>query len=149
MNLTASHATRLHPSSLRLSWRSHRLFWSAVVLPTLAAIVYFGFIAADVYISESRFVVRSPERQTASPLGMLLKGQSAAEAFPGVVLNSTTVPPLIVGAVVSFVVGLVCLRWLIAFVVQRSLRSFIIYLVVMAGLTLAWQFFAPGLFVAA
>ena len=82
-------------------------------------------------------------------MGMLLKGQSAAEAFPGVVLNSTTIPPLIVGAVVSFLVGLVCLRWLIAFVVQRSLRSFIVYLVVMAGLTLAWQFFAPGLFVTA
>ena len=74
MNLTASLSTRLHPSSLRQSWRSHRLFWSTVVLPTLAAIVYFGFIAADVYISESRFVVRSPERSTASPLGMLLKG---------------------------------------------------------------------------
>lgn len=45
-----------------------------VILPTLAAIFYYGFIAADVYISESRFVVRSPERQTASPLGVLLKG---------------------------------------------------------------------------
>jgi undecaprenyl pyrophosphate phosphatase UppP len=56
---------------------------------------------------------------------------------------------LIVGAVVSFLVGLRCLRWLIAFVVQRSLNSFIIYLVVMAVLTLLWQFFAPGLFVTA
>ncbi len=36
--------------------------------------IYFGLIASDVYISESRFVVRSPERQTGSPLGMLLKG---------------------------------------------------------------------------
>ncbi len=45
-----------------------------VILPTLVAIFYYGFIAADVYISESRFVVRSPERQTASPLGVLLKG---------------------------------------------------------------------------
>ena len=60
-----------------------------------------------------------------------------------------SVPPLIVGAGVSFLVGLVCLRWLIAFVVQRSLKSFILYLVVMALLTLAWQFFAPGLFVTA
>lgn len=71
---TASVAMRLHPSSLYKYWRSHRLFWVTVVLPTLAAIVYFGFIAADVYISESRFVVRSPERYTASPLGVLLKG---------------------------------------------------------------------------
>lgn len=74
MNFIAPLAARLHPSNLRQSWTTHRLFWLTVVLPTLAAIVYFGFIAADIYISESRFVVRSPERQTASPLGMLLKG---------------------------------------------------------------------------
>lgn len=60
--------------SLRQAWHGHRLFWLAVALPTSLAIVYFGLVAADVYISESRFVVRSPERQTASPLGMLLKG---------------------------------------------------------------------------
>lgn len=74
MNQTAPISLRLHPSNIHQTWQSHRIFWLAVVLPTLVAIVYFGFIAADVYISESRFVVRSPERQTASPLGMLLKG---------------------------------------------------------------------------
>ena len=31
-------------------------------------------MASDVYISESRFVVRSPEKQAASPLGLVLKG---------------------------------------------------------------------------
>ena len=50
------------------------LFLLTVVLPTLLSIIYFGLIASDVYISESRFVVRSPERQTASPLGALFKG---------------------------------------------------------------------------
>lgn len=74
MNMTPSLKARVHLSSLRQHWQKHRLFWLSVALPTLAAIVYFGFIAADIYISESRFVVRSPERQTASPLGMLLKG---------------------------------------------------------------------------
>lgn len=69
-----SITSRNKPTSLRWAWQSHRLFWLTVVLPSLIAIVYYGFIAADVYISESRFVVRSPERQTASPLGMLLKG---------------------------------------------------------------------------
>lgn len=69
-----SITSRNKPTSLRRAWQSHRLFWLTVVLPSLIAIVYYGFIAADVYISESRFVVRSPERQTASPLGMLLKG---------------------------------------------------------------------------
>ncbi len=52
----------------------NRLLLLTVVVPTLTAIIYFGLIASDVYISEARFVVRSPERQVASPLGMLLKG---------------------------------------------------------------------------
>jgi capsular polysaccharide transport system permease protein len=66
--------TRFSLESLRASWQTQKLFWLTVVLPTLVAVVYFGFVAADIYISEARFVVRSPERQTASPLGMLLKG---------------------------------------------------------------------------
>lgn len=74
MNLPAFITSRLNPSSIRQSWQERRLFWLTVVLPTLAAIFYFGFIAADVYVSESRFVVRSPERGSPSPLGMLLKG---------------------------------------------------------------------------
>lgn len=51
-----------------------RIFLLAVLLPTLLSILYYGALASDVYISESRFVVRSPERQTASPLGAFLKG---------------------------------------------------------------------------
>lgn len=54
--------------------KKNHLFIVTVLLPTILAIIYYGIIAADVYISESRFVVRSPERQTASPLGLLLKG---------------------------------------------------------------------------
>lgn len=53
--------------------RMNRLFLITVLLPTFLAIIYFGFIAADVYISESRFVVRSPDRQVATGLGALLK----------------------------------------------------------------------------
>ena len=53
--------------------RMNRLFFITVLLPTFLAIIYFGFIAADVYISESRFVVRSPDRQVATGLGALLK----------------------------------------------------------------------------
>lgn len=55
-------------------FRIDLLFLLTVLLPTMLAVLYFGMIASDVYISESRFVVRSPERQTASPLGALLKG---------------------------------------------------------------------------
>lgn len=56
------------------------MFWLTVVLPTLVAACYYGFIAADVYISESRFIVRSPERASASPLGVLLKGTGFTRA---------------------------------------------------------------------
>jgi capsular polysaccharide transport system permease protein len=52
----------------------NRLFLFTVVLPTLIAILYFGLIASDVYRSESRFVVRTPERQTSSSLVTLFKG---------------------------------------------------------------------------
>jgi BexC/CtrB/KpsE family polysaccharide export inner-membrane protein len=55
-------------------------FIVAVLLPTLAAIAYFGFLASDIYISESRFVVRSPEKSAASPLGMILNAGGFASA---------------------------------------------------------------------
>lgn len=62
------------PAKPRL--RINKLFIGSVVLPTVIAAIYFGFIASDVYISESRFVVRSTERQSSSPLGVILKGVS-------------------------------------------------------------------------
>jgi capsular polysaccharide transport system permease protein len=45
-----------------------------VSLPTLMASVYYGLVASDVYISESRFVVRSPQRAAQTGLGALLQG---------------------------------------------------------------------------
>ncbi|MGB9604809.1 MAG: hypothetical protein ACPL88_02870 [Bryobacteraceae bacterium] len=56
------------------------LFLITTAIPTLLAVLYFGLIAADVYISESRFVVRSPEKQTTSPLGLILKGAGISRA---------------------------------------------------------------------
>jgi capsular polysaccharide transport system permease protein len=52
----------------------NRLFLVTVVAPTLLAILYFGWIASDVYISESRFIIRSPQKQTISALGAILQG---------------------------------------------------------------------------
>lgn len=60
--------------------RVNRLFWWTVTLPTAAAVVYNAFWVSDVYTSESKFVVRSPERQSASPLGVLLKGVGFSKA---------------------------------------------------------------------
>jgi len=56
------------------------LFWLTVAAPTGLAILYFGLLASDVYVSESRFVVRSPEKPTTSGLGMLLKSAGFANA---------------------------------------------------------------------
>jgi capsular polysaccharide transport system permease protein len=42
--------------------KKHILFVIAVLVPTVAATLYYGLIASDVYISESRFVVRSPQK---------------------------------------------------------------------------------------
>lgn len=56
------------------------LFLITVIIPTLLAILYFGFIASDVYISESRFTVRSPEKSTPTGLGALFKGSGFTNA---------------------------------------------------------------------
>lgn len=58
----------------------NKLLLITTIIPTAISIVYFGFVASDVYISESRFVVRSPERQSTSPLGLMLKGAGFAKA---------------------------------------------------------------------
>ncbi len=52
-----------------------RLFIGAVVVPSLLAAVYYGVIASDVYVSESRFVVRSAQK----PDG----GAAISELFKG------------------------------------------------------------------
>lgn len=33
-----------------------------VVIPTVVAVAYFGFIASDIYVTESKFVIRSPQK---------------------------------------------------------------------------------------
>jgi len=45
-----------------------RWFVIAVVLPSLLAVIYYGLIASDIYVSESRFVVKAPDsRQQSVP----------------------------------------------------------------------------------
>lgn len=53
----------------------NKIFLLTVLLPTVLSIVYYGFVASDVYVSESRFVVRTPQRaQQTSVIGALLQG---------------------------------------------------------------------------
>jgi len=49
------------------------LFATLVAGPTILAILYYGFFAADIYVSEARFVVRSPQRQAATGLGEFMQ----------------------------------------------------------------------------
>lgn len=53
------------------------LLGATVIAPTIVATAYFGVIASDVYVSESRFVVRAAERpEGMGGLGALFKGFS-------------------------------------------------------------------------
>jgi capsular polysaccharide transport system permease protein len=74
-------------SDLRVETRARRLlrsvnplFLATVVVPTIAAIIYFGLLASDVYVSQSQFVVRSPDKPAASGLGILLKSVGFSNA---------------------------------------------------------------------
>lgn len=51
-----------------------------IIIPTAISILYFGFLASDVYISESRFVVRSPDKPAQTGLGVLFKGLGFSNA---------------------------------------------------------------------
>jgi capsular polysaccharide transport system permease protein len=70
-----------HVAKLRSALsRADRLFLLVVALPTAVATVYFGFLASDVYISESQFVVRSPDKAATTGLGVLLKSTGFSNA---------------------------------------------------------------------
>ncbi|WP_244283723.1 hypothetical protein [Paraburkholderia caballeronis] len=59
----------------------NKLFAATVLAPTLLATVYFTLFASDIYVSESRFVVRSPQRQNqTSIVGALLQGTGFTRA---------------------------------------------------------------------
>lgn len=49
------------------------LFHLCVTLPTILSAAYFGLLASDIYISESKFIVRSPSKPETTGFGVLLK----------------------------------------------------------------------------
>jgi len=60
-----------------------KLFAFIVLLPSVASILYFGFWASDVYISESKFLVRSPQQQPqAGGLGGILTSIGVSNSGP-------------------------------------------------------------------
>ena len=56
------------------------LFIALVAVPTLLATIYYGLLAEDVYVSESRFLVRSPGKPDVSPLGGVLSASGISGA---------------------------------------------------------------------
>ena len=59
--------------ALRLFRSLNIWFWAIVGLPTLVAGVYYFAIASDLYLSEAKFIVRSPKQVQASGIGALLQ----------------------------------------------------------------------------
>lgn len=56
------------------------VFYITVLIPTLCAVVYFGMFSADVYISESSFLVKAAERKQPTGIGALLGGVAGVYA---------------------------------------------------------------------
>lgn len=76
--LSSEHASAgqigLYPRLLDRLRKVDPLFLGLVIVPTLMAACYFGMLASDAYVSESRFIVRSPTKPNLSPLGVVLSG---------------------------------------------------------------------------
>lgn len=60
--------------------KANALFVATVVMPTALAVLYFGLLASDVYVSQAQFVVRSPDKPTATGIGVLLKSVGFSSA---------------------------------------------------------------------
>lgn len=75
----------------RLTLIKHRWFVLIVVVPTILAAFYYSFVASNIYISESRFVIKSPNGRPAqlSTLANLLQttGLSAGQEQANEVLD--------------------------------------------------------------
>jgi capsular polysaccharide transport system permease protein len=66
---------------LRQLFRSLNIwFWAIVGLPTLVAGVYYFAIASDLYLSEAKFIVRSPKQVQTSSIGALIQSTGLARA---------------------------------------------------------------------
>lgn len=60
------------PRSRTARWlrKFDALFVATVLVPAVLAVAYYGFIASDVFISESRFLVRTPQRGEGAASGL-------------------------------------------------------------------------------
>ena len=63
--------------------KSDKIFLYICVLPSVSILIYFSLIATSQYITESKFIIRSPQQQQggSAALGLLFKGTSFARAL--------------------------------------------------------------------
>lgn len=59
---------------------SRLLFLVTAIVPTTLSALYYGLFASDVYISESRYVVRAADQTEIPSLGAMIKGGGVAAA---------------------------------------------------------------------
>lgn len=64
------------PVTLRSLAQRYWLFLATVAAPVVGALLYFGAIASDTYVSEAKFVIRAPSSSDAGSLGMLMRGET-------------------------------------------------------------------------
>ena len=55
--------TPVRRSAFTIWLKKRRWFVLFVIVPTLLAAAYYGLFASDIYISEARFVIKSPEQK--------------------------------------------------------------------------------------
>lgn len=80
--LNALEGGRSDKPANRMWWRRLPLgFLLVVVLPTALAMLYYLVIASPLYVSEARFIVRSPNQQQPSNLGIALQGVGIPSAM--------------------------------------------------------------------
>lgn len=65
----------------RILRRLDRVFVAAVLVPTAAAAVYYGFVASDIYESESRFIVRNAQHAGSPGIGALIQGSMLSKSL--------------------------------------------------------------------
>ena len=62
LSLFASLKQILIDTSNKYRFLKDKVFLCIVILPTLISILYFGFFASNIFISESKFIVKSSEQ---------------------------------------------------------------------------------------
>jgi capsular polysaccharide transport system permease protein len=68
----------------KISIYKNKILFFSVILPNILSFLYFGFIASDTFVTESRFVVKNSQNNQALPLNgisQVIFGQSPTDSF--------------------------------------------------------------------